>query len=215
MCRIGRPASSRLIVLIGDSHANMWLPPLLEMAWRDGWAVVPLVRLGCTPTTWVTNVRGCRDWYRWAVGQAVRLHADVTLLGGSIDEQPGAAARAETADVLAALEDLRPAGRVILIGDPEGLRGDPVDCLLAPHATMAGCTTTWPASSLAVYDELERRAKQLGVGFLSTRPFVSLDGSYPAVIGHTIAWMDNSHLTVAYSTQVAAPFRVALLDAMR
>ena len=60
--------------------------------------------------------------------------------------------------------------------------------------------------------EIARRAKQIGVGFLPTRQFVCFQRECPAIIGHTIAWMDNSHLTVAYSTQIADPFRAAFLD---
>jgi peptidoglycan/LPS O-acetylase OafA/YrhL len=214
VCRLGRPSSSKLIVLLGDSHANMWLPPLLELAWKDGWAVVPLVRLGCNPGTWVTNERGCRDWHRWAVGVAVRLHARVTLLGGSIDERPGPGARTATEAVLDTARELRAAGPVVVIGDPEGLSRDPVDCLLARHATMATCTTTWPSSSLAAYDEVARRSRQLGAGFLPTRQFVCFEHRCPAVIGHTIAWMDDNHLTVAYAAQIGDPFRAAFLDAV-
>lgn len=213
VCRIGRASSTRLIVLIGDSHANMWLPPLEELAWRDGWAVVPLVRLGCTPATWVTNDRGCRDWFRWASGVAVRLHARITLLGGSIGEQPGAGTRAAVESLLAAARQLETAGRVVVIGDPEGLAEDPADCLLRRHATLAGCTTTWTAPSLAAYDEIARRSVRLGAGFLPTRPFVCFEHQCPAVVGHTIAWMDTNHLTVPYAAQLAAPFRAALLEA--
>jgi hypothetical protein len=211
---MGRTSSPRLIVLLGDSHAHMWLPPLLKMAWQDGWAVVPLVRLGCTPATWVTNERHCRDWYRWALGEALRLHATVTVLGGSIDEHPSPYTRKAMESLLDTAQRLRAAGRVVVIGDPEGVDSDPVDCLLAPHATMASCTTTWPASSLAPYDEIARRTKQLGVGFLPTRQFVCFEHECPVVIGNTIAWMDNSHLTVAYSTQIAEPFRQAFTDVL-
>ena len=215
ICRIGTASSSRLIVLMGDSHANMWLPPLLKTAWKDGWAVVPLVRLGCTPATWVTNERGCGEWHRWALREALRLHATITLLGGSIDEHPGPYTRKAMESLLDTAHALRAAGRVVVIGDPEGLNGNPVDCLLAPHATMASCTTTWPASSLAAYDEIARRTTQLGVGFLPTRQFVCFEHECPAVIGNTIAWMDNSHLTVAYSTQITEPFSQALREVMK
>jgi SGNH domain (fused to AT3 domains) len=214
VCRIGAASSSRLIVLMGDSHAHMWLPPLLKMAWKDGWAVVPLVRLGCTPATWVTNERGCGDWYRWALGEAQRLHATVTLLGGSIDEHPGPHTRRAMKSLLGTAQTLSATGRVVVIGDPEGQGSQPVDCLLAQHATMASCTTTWPGSTLALYDEIQRRATQLGVGFLPTRQFVCFDHECPMVIGNTIAWMDNSHLTVAYSTQIAEPFRQAFLEVL-
>jgi peptidoglycan/LPS O-acetylase OafA/YrhL len=215
VCRLGRASSSRLIVLMGDSHAHMWLPPLLEMAWRDGWSVVPLVRLGCTPGTWITNDRGCRDWYRWALGEAIRLHARVTLLGGSIDEHSSPYTRTAMESVLQTARALKAAGRVVLIGDPESLSMDPVDCLLSRRATMAGCTTTWPRSSLAAYDEIAQDAERLGVGFLPTREFVCFERQCPVVIGRTIVWQDTGHLTVAYSTQIAGPFRAAVLDAIR
>ena len=65
-----------MIVLIGDSHAMMWLPAVLEMAWRDGWVVVPLLRTGCMPNRWITDEgpSSCRVWYRWAMRE-VRLSA--------------------------------------------------------------------------------------------------------------------------------------------
>ena len=43
----------------------------------------------------------------------------------------------------------------------------------------------------------------------------TLEHECPAVIGNTIAWMDNSHLTVAYSTQITEPFSQALREVMK
>ena len=58
-------------------------------------------------------------------------------------------------------------------------------------------------------------ATLVGVGFLPTREFVCFEHECPTVIGTTIAWMDNSHLTVAYSTQIAEPFREAFRESMK
>jgi SGNH domain (fused to AT3 domains) len=41
ICRLGASSSSRAIVVIGDSHAEMWMPAILSLAQRDGWAVTP------------------------------------------------------------------------------------------------------------------------------------------------------------------------------
>jgi hypothetical protein len=142
------------------------------------------------------------------------LHPRVTLIGGHLDGRQTPAARTTISCLLAAAQALKPSGAVLLIGDPEGLGKDPVDCLLARHASMASCTTTWPAASLEAYDEVARGAKQLGVGFLPTRGFVCYERRCPAVIGHTIAWMDNNHMTVAYSVEIAGAFRAAFLRAI-
>ena len=216
LCRLGEPTSRKLIVLIGDSHAWMWLPALLEMAWRDDWAVVPLIRTGCMPNRWVTNEgpEGCRSWYRWATSRVRRLHPQVTLVGGSIGEEQTPAVSAATDGVIALATALKPVGRVIVIGDPEGLSTSPVDCLLASNASMSTCTTTWPPVALQGYDRVAARARQIDVGFIATRGFLCFDRLCPAVIGHTIAYSDSSHITAVYAGQVADAFRAGFRRAL-
>jgi peptidoglycan/LPS O-acetylase OafA/YrhL len=215
ICRLGVPTSRKLLVLLGDSHAKMWLPSVLELARRDGWAVIPLLRMGCMPNRWVTasGPATCRTWYAWAIGQVRRLRPRVTLLGGSIAELNAGAARAGVDGIFSAATLLRRSGAVVVIGDPEGLTFDPVDCLLARDASMKRCTMTWPAAAFAAYDRIAARAKQLGVGFLSTRGFLCYEQQCPAIIRRTIAYWDNSHITAAYAIQVAGAFRARFVEA--
>jgi hypothetical protein len=110
---------------------------------------------------------------------------------------------------------LRGLGPLVVIGDPEGLAAGPVPCITARRASLWSCLRTWPPSSLAAYDTVARAMKALGVGFLPTRGFVCYRRHCPAVVGRTIVWMDNSHLTGIYSAQLAGPFRAAFLRAMR
>jgi peptidoglycan/LPS O-acetylase OafA/YrhL len=216
ICRIGDRSSRRLIVLLGDSHANMWLPAVLEMARRDHWAVIPLVRLGCTPGWWIRNDRSasCRRWYDWALRQIRQLRPRVTLLGGSIGDRPSTSVRAATAGVIAAARALEPLGPVVVIGDPEALDQDPIDCLLSRRASMARCTTTWPRASLAAYNQVDRTTRQLGVGFLRTRGFVCYQRQCPAVVGRMIAWRDANHLSAVYSAELADAFRAGFRRAV-
>ena len=215
VCHVGRVSSDRLLVLLGDSHAFMWLPAVLELAWRDGWHVVPLIRFGCTPGAWIPHEGRdtCRAWLRWSIGEIRRLRPAITLLGGSIGERPSSATRAATRGVIAAARTLRALGPLVVIGDPEGLSGDPVPCLVAPGVSMSSCTTTWPQTSLAAYDTVAREARRMGAGFLPTRGFVCHQRQCPAVVHRTIVWMDNSHLTGVYSAELAEPFRAAFLRA--
>ena len=80
---------------------------------------------------------------------------------------------------------------------------------------MASCTTTWPASDLAAYDQESRQVKRAGAGFLGTRGFVCYERQCPAVIGRTIAWVDDNHLSTLYSAEVAGAFRAAFIQATR
>jgi hypothetical protein len=55
--------------------------------------------------------------------------------------------------------------------------------------------------------------RSIGAGFVETRGLVSFERSYPAVIDHTIVWVDDNHMSSAYSARVAGAFRTALLRA--
>ena len=203
--------------MVGDSHAHEWLPAVLEMARRDHWQVIPLLRLGCTPGNWVASGgrASCREWFRWTLTQIGQLHPRVTLLGASIDERPSPTTRAATAGVIAAAETFKGIGPLTVIGDPEGLDRDPIDCLLSSRASMRRCTTTWPTASLKAYGQVASAAKRLGAGFLRTRGFVCFERQCPAVVGHTIVWRDNNHITAVYSAQLANAFGGAFRQALR
>jgi peptidoglycan/LPS O-acetylase OafA/YrhL len=218
ICRLGKTTSSRSIVVIGDSHAQMWMPTILRMAQRDGWLVIPILRPGCTPDTWI-DARGlaaCRPWYRWATRQAKLLHPDLTLVGGAVGGSRGAAARAAENGMVAMAKAIKPAsGDVIVIGDPEGLTRNPIDCLLSKHASMAVCTTTWPPALLEPYDHIAARAEVAGLGFLDTRGWFCFEYQCPTVVGRTIAYKDYHHITVAYALDLAGTFRTAVRAMIR
>ena len=213
VCRIGRTTSRRTLVLIGDSHAQMWLPAVLQLAERDGWRVIPLLRPGCTPDTWVDahGLGACRPWFRWAARQVRLLRPQLTLVGGAVGATTGDTARAAVHGLLTMIRELRPASRrIVTIGDPEGLIRNPVDCLLARHASMGTCTTTWPAWRLEPYDRVAAGAKKLGSGFIDNRGWFCFERHCPTVIGHIIAYRDWHHITVSYALHLAPTFRSAL-----
>ncbi len=216
-CRVGDTSSKKLLVLFGDSHAYMWLPAVLVMAKRDHWTVVPVMRFGCTPEKWFTHMGPdgpiCWAWLHWATGEIRRLHPTVTLLGGSVGETPSTQTTAAAAGMITAVRTLKLLSPVVVIGDPKGLTVNSESCLSTAHASLASCMTTWQSSALAAYDQVARGTKSLGASFLPTRGFICWEQRCPAVVGHTIVWMDTNHLTGIYSGQLAGPFRAAFMRA--
>lgn len=218
ICPIGRTSSRTTIVVIGDSHVQMWMPAILHLANQDGWRVIPLLRPGCTPGAWVDHdgLAACRKWYKWAIRQVGLLHPTVTLIGGAVGGDRGGTAGEAVHGIVSMARTLRSGSRkVIVIGDPEGLDLNPLDCLLARNASMRSCTTTWPQAALWPYDTIASRTKTLGVGFLDTRGWFCFQAECPAVIGRTIVYKDPHHVTVAYVQRRAATFRGAFRRAIR
>jgi len=210
ICRLGARASRKTIVLIGDSHAQQWLPPLLRLAKRDGWILIPLMRPGCLPQTWLANIGLdlCRVWYRWVVAHVRMLRPNVTLVTGALSDAWGAEVPPAVNGLLTLAKAVRRvSGRVAIIGDPEALRRDPVDCLLSRRASLRSCMATWWPKRLEAYDAVERRAARDGVRFLDTRGWFCFDRRCPAVIGRTIVYFDLHHVTAEYALRLSAVFR--------
>ena len=101
------------------------------------------------------------------------------------------------------------AKEMILVADDPGIAKQPVDCLLAPHATMKTCTTTWNAQRYASNDSLAKLAGKRGIGYLDTRGWFCDGFMCPFVVGHTIVYRDTGHVTQTYAKQLAVPFRNA------
>jgi len=215
ICRLGDTAGSKTIVVIGDSHAQMWMPTVLRMAVRDRWVVIPFVKVSCIPRTWIGSRRGCGAWYRWARARASALHPDVTLIVGS---WAGTWSPRRAIKTVASLSSVmkRSSGSVIVMGDPPGQRREPVDCLLDQHSTMKTCSTEATSTQLQTNAAIESDARRHGIGFVDTKGwFCALTSAprrrqlCPLVVNQTITYVDRGHVSQTYALELAQPFRTA------
>jgi peptidoglycan/LPS O-acetylase OafA/YrhL len=217
ICRLGASSTRRSIAVVGDSHAQMWMPAILAMAEKDRWTVVPLIKSGCTPARWLGDRSSgeCRDWYAWATRQATALHPTVTIVTGAYAGETGREADAAVTDVGAIASRLRRATRhVVVVGDPPPQERQPVDCVLARHATMRTCTTSWGLDQQATGRAVSDAATRNGAGFIDSIGWFCFQYECPLVIGHTIAFLDPAHITRAYAQELAGPFGQAFRRAV-
>jgi peptidoglycan/LPS O-acetylase OafA/YrhL len=213
ICRLGATRARKTIVVVGDSHAEMWMPTILAMAQRDGWVVIPLVKVRCIPRTWPGS-DDCGGWFRWARRQAQRLRPDVTLVVGSRAGafDPPAAVKPITTLSLALK---RSSASVIVLGDEPNQTRDPVDCLLASGATMKTCSAAGTPVQLRTEAAIAAAARRNGVGYISTLPWFcahpsgSTDYLCPLVVNRTITAIDRGHVSKTYALELAQPFRAA------
>jgi peptidoglycan/LPS O-acetylase OafA/YrhL len=230
ICRLGDASSSKSIVVMGDSHAQMWMPAILSMAEQDGWAVLPVVKSACVPNTTWTNrrdfgidgtrldarLRVCRAWFSWALRQIKALHPDVTLIAGASGGASGYQAEAIKRGFISLTTAAKSFSRdVVVVADTEGIAQQPVDCLLGRHATMGRCTTTWSEERFYFNNDLAAFSKGHDFRFIKTRGWFCFELQCPTVIGHTIVYRDTGHLTKAYAEELAEPFRASFRQAIR
>jgi hypothetical protein len=214
LCRLGDTGSPKSIVVFGDSHAQMWMPAILEMAFRDHWLVLPLVKLSCVPRTWVA-AGDCRDWYLSAKRRAAALRPDVTLIIGSWAGTKEPRLAIKPVGLLSAVMR-RASASVIVVGDPVSQRRDPTDCLLARGATMKTCTSRQQRSQAHADGAIAANARRASVGFVDARGWLCARARTwghgylcPLVVNRTITFLDRGHISKTYALELAQPFRSA------
>jgi hypothetical protein len=214
VCHLGDASAAKTLVVIGDSHAQMWMPTILRLAQRDDWAVVPFVKIGCVPTKWLhTKDWGCSVWYQWALRQAARLHPQVSLVIASWAGSPNPSGAVAAVSALIT-RTKRFSGATIVVGDSPHQHREPVDCLLSSGATMRTCTSRAAASELRTDARVAAIAAKQRVGFVNVTGWFCGHGSgsavlCPVVVNRTIGWIDLGHVSETYALELATPFRNA------
>jgi peptidoglycan/LPS O-acetylase OafA/YrhL len=213
ICRLGATASSRMIAVIGDSHAEMWLPAIVKFAQQDGWVVVPIMKSACTPPLWPHGSGQCPTWFRWAMHEGSVLHPDVTLIAGHYSYRSQTADDPATDQLLStalngAVVAMKKASKhVAIIADIPELARQPVDCLLASHATLASCSETLAPSEPNLTSVVAQLAAADGVGVIDPTGWFCYQEQCPLVVGNLITYRDTDHVSATYAAALSAAFR--------
>jgi peptidoglycan/LPS O-acetylase OafA/YrhL len=210
VCQLGDVGATKSIVVMGDSHAQMWMPTILQLAAADGWVVRPLVKSGCSPSTWTgaDATVPCVAWLKWALSQARLIRPSVILIGAYYGGTTGLYAQADENGITTLTSAVRGAAKhVILIADDDGIAEQPVDCLLARGANMSTCTDVRSQADFQINDDLAALAASGSFTVMPTRGWFCDGYQCPLVVGRTVVYRDLGHITAAYALALYAPFR--------
>jgi peptidoglycan/LPS O-acetylase OafA/YrhL len=236
-CAYGVQDGQRSVLLVGDSHAQQWLPALQRLADERGWRLRAITKSGCPlveATVWNSSLkrayRECDEW-RARVLQAVDDDApDVVLVasadmydivaedGGLLkDGAGGAAAEAAAWDAglarsLSALAERAP-GVVAVLADTPRVGYDPADCL-ATKPDVGDCDASRERMVDEGYAAREAAAAdEAGVAVIPTADWVCTEDACPLVRGPYLVFRDAHHLTATFAAQLA-PRLGAAIDAL-
>jgi hypothetical protein len=206
------------MVVFGDSHAQMWMPAILDLAAREGWAVVPLSKSACSPPAWVGygNDADCQVWYRWALSQVAQMHPDTVVLTGQYAGDFAAKGDADRQAISSTITKLqRSAKHVVEIGDPPPFPFEPLDCLLSSGANLGKCSTTWTYAQDQEGRAIADDVSSTGAGYIDTNGWFCDGTVCPLVVAGTITHLDHTHVTATYAVKLQDIFRAAFNAALR
>lgn len=219
------------LVLVGDSHAQMFQGAFEELARERGWTLSVSVIKGCAWQKGLQNEgsspedqEGCRvareDFYDKVLP---RLDADVVVAIGLSHEDahweqdltaPGGPAgetllQRQFRTAQETVSAVREAGaRMVIVKSVMGTNGydrggwDPLDCL-ARADRLVDCVVVPPLEKPAVDGLYEALAATVdGVATVDLNPVICPGAPLCApVIGHTVVWKDPDHVTGTFLEQ--------------
>jgi len=225
ICRVfGDPNGTKTVVLLGDSHANQWLPAVDAFAKKAQWRLLEMAKAACPPGVYPSYVSlyfhriysECNAWRSSAFSEIKRIRPSVVIISSQM--RP---ISVDPAGMVQTIRTIQSAGaHVLYLADtPYPNRLIP-DCL-AQHATDIRACGAPRHSPLTRLDGMVQRrleipaARTAGATVIDPTPWFCTDQVCPAVIDNKIVYRDNDHITATYATWLAPQLGEALTRATR
>jgi peptidoglycan/LPS O-acetylase OafA/YrhL len=230
--------TGKTVMLIGDSHAQMLMPPMIEIAKAENWTLAVFVWNACPWQDGLSRfspgvARGCVAFKADLRSRVIpELDPDVVVLihapldregvkglhlngpNGPLATGSDAAERAIETATDKTVARLRAANRDVVIVEPipQGPQGyDPLGCLSTARFLDQCRFVVDPSPSPT---ELHYRALARSTDHVFDLDLDRLACPYlpicDPVVGGKIVWYDLSHLSVSYARTLAAPIRALL-----
>jgi peptidoglycan/LPS O-acetylase OafA/YrhL len=227
-CARGDTASTTTVALVGDSNATMWSPAFQQVAAQRHWRLETLGRASCPPMDLrITNpylrreYTECEQWRGQIIDRLRAEHPKLVVVGmwrryGVGYGFPAGFTSYDPAwidSVTRLVQQLRGTGAKVLVLGPVPDPHSVVPICLSGHLDDA--TACSPPRSTAVNESgiaAESAATKAGGGQYAdfTKLFCTADRC-PVIVGNTLVYFDQSHLTFEYS-RLLAPVIGALAD---
>jgi hypothetical protein len=218
-CTFGDIHSSRTIVLVGDSRAQMWSDVFIQIAAAAHVKLVLLAKTACPAalgTFRLTNPQGypsdspwpaCTAWHKFVLSTIKKLAPQVVVVSSTdhlfLMSAPGYAGPPQVKSAVSAFLKALPVGakRVEIDGFPDpGNTISPTLCLSKNPSSVEKCAYRPTAYPLAYNAAVQQAAEQNGAAFINEATWLCA-AKCPAVIAGILPYTtDGFHIQAEYAT---------------
>jgi len=219
-CSFGDPNAQTVIALFGDSHAGRWFPALKDAAARLGARLETFTKSRCrsvdTEAAWSdTQNAGCTQWRTDVLARLRAQPPTVIVLANHLGPTVGRGFETEKADwergFTRSIDQLPSSSRVITLADTPEFASSPVLCLSAHLGDAERCAVPRAqAFNRAIAAADVAVSERLGTGHIDLTDFFCDARDCPPIIGRTLVYSDEHHMTASYSALLGRPLAEAL-----
>lgn len=222
-CVYGVAGATPTVVLFGDSHAAMWLPPLNWIAKQLGFRIVLLWSPGCPDadvTVWNPDTHSpdlqCNAYRARMLTAIEKLHPSLVLLSNRTSDVKGANGKLTTnaawqAGLEATLAALLASHLdVAVIGDITAMTNQLPQCLAVYPKHVQRCSSPDPNPAMHQHVKQEEAAAAAKhVDYVNPQPWVCTTTCSPVVDVYAV-YCDSEHLSATYAAWLAQDLQDAL-----
>jgi hypothetical protein len=220
-CVYGKRDSDKTVAVVGDSHANQWVPGIVEVAEARGWRVVEYTKAACTfsdvliSTKEGTPYTSCQEWSKALKERLLGAEKPTMVVTSGLKKRVMIDGQAiydqRSLEMLSTglrqnYEALNQAGvPVVVIQDTPTPQVNIAECVQTNTEKLTAC-----AGERSVMIPSDHGAEQIEAvaGLEQTRMIDFNDAVCPAdrcapVIGNVLVYRDTSHVTGTYIRTLA------------
>lgn len=215
-CAYGKQDSSTVVAVVGDSHANQWIPGLSKVAEANGWALIEYTKAACSFSDVLVATKdqkaypSCNEWSAALLERLLTTERPTMVIttqsskgvfvDGELRYDPvGKSALAE--GLRRYYQALVDAGiPVLVIQDSPEPQVDVAECVEQNKTKLTECAGD---RAVMVAEDHDAEQIQAANGLADVRTVDFNDAICPTdkcapVIGNVLIYRDNSHLTGTY-----------------
>jgi hypothetical protein len=223
-CVYNAAASTKRMVLIGDSHAEMWSSAVAAIAQANGYSLLFLAKIPCPlPLVGFWNALNetpntqCTTWKKWAFTRIQQFDPSIVIATTEDFQLYSNNAKPMSQNefskgLITTLKDLSaPTRRIVLLGDIPYLRQTGPLCLSAHESNVQSCSSP-TGQAVSPQDQAAQRtaATKSGAQFINVIPWFCTQRSCPAIVDNVDVYADCCHITTTYSMNLEAVLEQSL-----
>ncbi|MEL1266185.1 SGNH hydrolase domain-containing protein, partial [Pseudoxanthomonas putridarboris] len=225
-CVMGMETGRHTLVLIGDSHAEHWIPAFDAAASNMGWKLLVFTKMGCaftdvqiqsgSPRTGLSAYPQCAEWSSKLVAELLKLNPDLVVISQSpnhrIEGQGSRGSQQKIAEgVLRRLKPLRRQGiQVALLRHTPWLPASGPDCVKMGSDCVFSASAVLPQAALNMAIQIDPDLQSLDMTSSLCR-----EDRCPAVVGNILVYRDQHHLTATYARTMADDVQSAVIALLK
>ena len=223
-CTFGDTGAEETMVLLGDSHAAQWFPPINQLAQASGYQLVVMTKASCSlpeveelSSVFDREYTECEQWRHSALDEIEEMEPELVVATNSdnkevIADDPDQAwvdGWTATAERLAAATD-----ELYVMGDTLWGESDVPECLSEHLDEATECV--YDLDETIPFPERRERAAEAvveaGAEYVDTIPWMCNveERECPVIVGNLLVYRDHSHISASFASAMVPHIATAL-----